>query len=434
MLGATGDLTGRLLLPALVRLWHAGELAANFAFVGAGPQDWDQVRFQNHARAHLASHAADVEEAVREEFLGILRYRKVDALVPSDVERLLDTWGDSEPVTLYLALPTHLVAATVDVLEALTLRPQLRIAVEKPFGEDLESAMALNAALARVTAGEHSIFRVDHVLGMPTVADLPSAMAAIRASTASRPGSFVAQISILWEETLALEGRAAFYDRAGALRDLLQNHLLQILCLVTMSHLPETGEDLVAGRLRALKAVRVPTAAQARTDSRRARYTAGQLATDRGASVPDYIAEPGVDPGRQTETLAEATFLIADPLWTKTRFVLRAGKAMGLRRRGVLIEFGSDRAQPQGVDTWIDVDKSAAVPPRAAVTAQVPVVQAAPLEQVAYMNVLRSLLSGSSALSVSAAETELAWRLFTPILEAWRAGEVPLGEYPAGSS
>lgn len=428
VLGATGDLTGRLLLPALARLSVDDEWES-VAFVGAGPDDWTPARFREHARSRLTEHASDLPAAHRESFLEHLDYRRVDVTDPVAVAGLLEPYSDADPVVLYLALPTNLVTTAVTILEGLDLPALLRIAVEKPFGEGLSNARELNAALHRINPDD-STFRVDHVLGMPAIAALPSMTAAVPPIPAGAP---ISEISILWEETLALEGRAAFYDQAGALKDLLQNHLLQILCMITLDPRESAG-TLAERRFRALQAVQIPTAAQARSDSRRARYTAGRLAADDGAigrNVPDYIAEEGVDTGRQTETLAEVVLRVSTPRWAGTRFVLRAGKAMGERRRGIEVSWGRG-----STITWsrIDVDQ----PARVSATPPDPGVgnsgESAPLEQIAYRNVLSGVLSGSPDLSVSAQEAERAWQIFEPILQAWAAGEVPLTDYPAGSS
>jgi len=433
VIGATGDLTGRLLLPALARLSATGSLADDFAFVGAGPAHWTPAEFCDHARARLSDHASDLAEADRESFLRRVDYRVVDVKNPPSLAVLLNPLTKTHGVVLYLALPTNLVAVTIAALETLALPRTVRIAVEKPFGEDLPSAMQLNAALHRINPSDDNVFRVDHVLGMPTIAALPSLLAAIPPIPAD---AAIKQVSILWEETLALEGRAAFYDRAGALKDLLQNHLLQILCMITMDQHPTapTNQHLAQRRLAALQAVQIPGLAQAAANSHRARYTAGQLAATAGAGgrfVPDYIAEAGVDPQRQTETLAEVVLQVSSPRWAGTRFVLRAGKAMAQRRRGIMLHFttgaGKDIQQ-----SWIDVDEPA---PNAIPGTDAPGIGgAAPLEQIAYTRVLWSLLSGTFDLSVSALETERAWAIFGPFLAAWADGDVPLREYPAGSS
>lgn len=355
LFGATGDLCGRHLLPALVRLHVAGELPAGFRLLGTGPQPWDVPTFHDHVRQRLGSFAPDLAGDI-ESFLDLTSYRAVDVRDPAAVGDLIGS-ASGEALTFYLALPTDLIAATVEGLAQRGLPASARIAVEKPFGSDLASAEQLNVALARATSDDGHVFRVDHFLGMPTVQALPEAVTRLRRESVA-PGSDVTRVSVLWEETLALEGRAAFYDRAGALKDLLQNHLVQILCQVLLSGSGGPQGSWSDRRLQSLRAVRIPTVEQART-SRRARYTAGTLlaATDGSTTeVPDYVGEKGVDASRQTETFAEVSLHVDTPQWPATEFVLRAGKAMGRIRQGLLLEFrrhspGPDAGQVCAVST-----------------------------------------------------------------------------------
>jgi glucose-6-phosphate 1-dehydrogenase len=431
LFGATGDLCGRHLIPALARLFVADELPAGFRVLGTGPQPWDLATFHDHVRTRLTTFAPDLASTAVESFLGRLSYESVDVSDRAAVGGLVSTASDGGALTFYLALPTNLIAATVDGLRSRGLPGSARIAVEKPFGSDLRSAEELNDALARATSDESHVFRVDHFLGMPIVQGLPSAVARLRRDSIPS-GSDIATVSILWEETLALEGRAAFYDRAGALKDLLQNHLVQVLCQVLLDDTPALPGSWSERRLQALRAVQLPTAERARTSTRRARYSAGVLhSTDDGATteVPDYVAERGVDETRHTETFAQVSLHVDTPEWPDTEIVLRAGKAMGGPRRGIAFELRPSPGLPAG-ELWIDLEtQPAAVEPDAH-----PAIESAPVEQLAYVNVLRDLLSGAYTLSVSREETELAWRIFTPVLEEWAAGTVPLETYPAGTT
>lgn len=437
LFGATGDLCGRHLIPALARLFVADELPAGFRVVGTGPQQWDLPTFYDHVRKRLASFAPDLAGTATEAFLDRLSYRSVDVLDATAVGGLVGGAVGGGPLTFYLALPTNLIAPTVAALAQQGLPASARIAVEKPFGSDLASAQQLNDALARATSDESHIFRVDHFLGMPTVQALPSAVTRMRRDKVA-PGSEISRVSVLWEETLALEGRAAFYDRAGALKDLLQNHLVQILCQVLLEAADTASGGWSDRRRQALQGVQIPTAEQVRTSSRRARYTAGTLlaASDGSTTeVPDYVDEDGVDASRQTETFAEVSLRVDTPEWPDAEFVLRAGKAMGHIRQGLLVEFRQHSPGADVGEVWIDFNEPPAdEPPAAAPGAAHPAIGSAPLEQLAYVNVVRDLLSGTNSLSVSREETELAWRIFTPVLQEWAAGTVPLETYPAGTT
>ena len=444
LLGATGDLAGRFLLPALAGLHAAGQLPDGFRVVGAAQQDGDDAGFARHVDARLQAHAADVPAEARRRLLDGLGYCTVDLEDPATVAEALRRAGEGggssgTAVAVYLALPPALFPAALRALGAVGLPPGSRVVVEKPFGEDLDSAVALNALLAGVTdgLGEQARFRVDHVLGMPTVRDLLGLRAPGAVLEPVWNSAHVEQVDVLWEETLALEGRADFFDRAGAVKDVVQNHMLQLLALVALE-LPAGGE-LGDARLAALRAVRVPTAADAASRTRRARYTAGQLA-GAGGAVPDYGQEEGVDPDRGTETYAELVLELDLPRWAGTRFVLRAGKGLAAGRKGVQLHFrGAAGAPSRGL--WIGLDGAQGSPAssRADETALAPrplVVPPPPQqgERAAYTAVLRDVLSGSSARSVSGEESEQAWRIVEPVLQAWAAGAVPLLEYAAGTA
>ena len=239
-----------------------------------------------------------------------LRYRPVDFADPRTVaergrrrpRRLRGRGRDAEPVAAYLALPAGVFPAAVTALGVIGLPPGSRIALEKPFGEDLGSAMALNALLARVAgvAGEHAVFRVDHALGMATVQNLLGVRLANRVWEPLWNSLHIEQVDLLWEEDLALEGRAGYYDRTGALKDVIQNHLLQVLCLVAMEPPNSIGErDLRDRKLDVLRAVRPLTRRTSRLGpAGRATPRAGSASVRsratprRAASIPSAARRP----------------------------------------------------------------------------------------------------------------------------------------------
>ncbi|MDK3257526.1 glucose-6-phosphate dehydrogenase [Blastococcus capsensis] len=446
LLGATGDLAGRFLLPALARLSADGRIPDGLQVVGSAHQDWDDRTFRTHVATRLEQHAGDVSTEVRTALVDRLRYQAVDPGQPGTVAaavRAFEDGGDAPDraaVAVYLALPPALFPAMLGALGGAELPAGSRIAVEKPFGTDLASAVALNELLARVTGGiEEAAFRVDHFLGMPTVQALLDLHAPGHSLAPVWNSASIAQVDVLWEETLGLEGRANFYDRNGAVRDVMQNHMLQALTLLAME-LParQTESELHAAKLDLLRSVRVLSAAEVSHRTRRARYTAGRLTgagATGGRAVPGYTDEDGVDPARGTETYAELLLEVATPRWTGTRFVLRTGKAMGTLRKGVGLHFrtAAPACDPHDAERvaadrlWIELD--------APEENRQPGVQVtAPGERTAYGRVLTDLLSGGSRLSVSGEEAEQAWRIVDPVLQAWAQGAVPLLEYPAGAA
>jgi len=380
LLGVTGDLAARFLLPALEALAAAGRLPDGFRVVGA-------------ARDEVADHDDRYT------------YRRVDVAEPASFAAALD--GAPEPAAVYLALPPAVFPTAIESLGEAGLARGSRVAIEKPFGDDLESARALNALLARTDV---DAYRVDHVLGMETTQNLVALRRGNPVLDRLWNGDAIEEVEILWEETLALEGRAGYYDRAGALKDVLQSHMLQLLALV--------GTDGDERKPDVLRAVRV-------AGSRRARYTAGTLAD--GREVPSYADEDGVDASRGTETFAEVALQVETPRWAGTRFVLRAGKALDRRRKLVLLRFRGGGELEVGIDGPEDLVLRLAGPLE--LRASAPGDGLPP-----YAHVLLDVLGGTSVLAVGGDEAEQAWRVVMPVLEAWERGGVPLEEYAAGSA
>lgn len=451
LLGATGDLAGRFLLPALAALRAADRLPDGFQVIAAAREDLDDRTFQRTAAERLKRHAPDVPAAARAALLRSVIYRRTEMTDPASLSGLLS--GIRQPVAAYLALPPGLYTPVVTTLGTAGLPPGSRIALEKPFGEDLDSAMALNRLLDRVTrtVGEQAVFRVDHVLGLPTVQNLLALRLANRVLEPLWNSRHIEQIDILWEEDLGLEGRAGYFDRSGTLRDVMQNHMLQILSLIAMDlPTPVDEQALRDRRVDVLRSVRPLRLDEAASRTRRARYTAGTLpdpAGGAGRAVPAYQDEDGVDAARGTETFAEVALDLGGERWEGTRFLLRAGKALHRRRKQVTVRFrpvehplplsapaNELRIGLDGPDdialhltggVFLDPPSSASVrlaaPPPAS-------------DLPAYGRVLLDVLSGGSVLSVRGDEAEAAWRVMTPVLAAWNQGLVPLEEYPAGSS
>jgi len=455
LFGATGDLAGRFLLPALAELCTLGQLPDAFEVIGSARQELSDEVFRRSASEQLERHAADVPEPAREALLHRLRYRQIDLGSDAASGIIRDVLGTT-PTAVYLALPPSLFAPTISALREAGLPAGSRIVVEKPFGEDLEGAVALNQLLAELagTAGEGVTFRVDHVLGMATVQNLLGLRFANRILEPIWNSTHIEQVEILWEETLALEGRAGYYDRSGALKDVMQNHMLQILSLLAMEPPASLGErDLRDRKVDALRSVRPPEPDQMLERTRRARYTAGRLANSGGADgseVPDYVAEEGVDPARCTETFAQVVLELDSWRWAGTRFVLRAGKALQRRWKGVVVRFRpvpylpfeGDAALPAPNELRIGLDGPECLELHLTGSAPGPRIELVPLVLTgeppaaklrAYSRVLLDVLSGGSTLSVRGDEAEQAWRIVTPVLNAWAEDRIPLEDYPAGS-
>ena len=414
LFGATGDLAGRFLLPALAALYEAGKLSSRFQIVAASQSEHDDESFRRHAEEKLTEHAGDVDPAARAAVVKALTYRQADVTDASSVARVVHERDDA--VACYLAIPNTLFAKAARAVIDAKLPQGSRIVFEKPFGRDLDDAIALNRLLEHLD--EREVFRVDHALGMTTVRNLLP-LRSNRLFDTMWNSEYIDTVDILWEETLALEGRAGYYDKAGALKDVMQNHMLQVLCRVAME-LPEEPEDLHAKTIDLLRAIRPPRGEAAVARTRRARYTAGR-------GVPNYADEEGVDPSRETETFAEVELTIDNERWDGTRFIMRTAKAFADRRKEVVLHFrGGANELRIGIDGPEDIRFHLG---NMTMTAPAPAT-----DLPAYGHVLSDILEGRDDFAVSGDEAVQAWRIFTPVLEAWRAGIVPMEEYPAGAS
>jgi glucose-6-phosphate 1-dehydrogenase len=437
--GATGDLTARYLLPGIAALRATGRLPATFQLTCSGREAWDAERYRQWASAQLERHAGELAADVRQAVAAAATYRQADVTDAPGVAAVVA--GDG-PVAAYLALPPAVFPAAVSALRDAPLPPGSRIVLEKPFGEDLGDAIALNRLLSDFMA-EEAVFRVDHFLAMTTVQNILGARLANRMLEPIWNAAHIAEVDIVWEESLALEGRAGYYDGVGALKDMIQNHLLQLLCLIAMEPPVSLGErDLRDRKVDVLRSVRPLTEADVRTRTRRARYAAGRIG-DR--AVPAYADEDGVDPAHHTETLAEIELELDNWRWPGTTFRLRAAKAMSRDRKEVavrfrevphlpipatveanVIRFGLD-PESLGLDLYATGSRRGTLEPLH-LGAELP-----PPELPAYGQLLLDVLNENVALSIRGDEAEESWRVVAPVLDGWAKNLVPLQEYPAGA-
>ncbi len=441
LLGASGDLSGRLLLPALGQLLDAEEERRGLVLVGAGAEDLDENAWRERVRSSFAS--GDVSQETIDAVLQTTRYEKADVTSAGDLRRLLDA-GPPAPA-LYFALPPAITVTACTVLKELDLPTGTSLALEKPFGTNEESAASLNELLTELVP-EPQVHRVDHFLGRSTVLNLLGVRFANQMFEPLWNRDRIERVDIVFDEQLTLENRARYYDSAGALMDMIQSHLLQILALVAM----EPVASIDAAHLRDAKAIALRSCRLWQDDpvgaARRARYTAGSID---GRDVPDYTAEPGVDATRNTETLAELTVEIDNWRWAGVPFRLRSGKALKDRRKEVLITFKPLPHLPTGLhgNAILDRMRLSMQPDAMAIEINVngpgdpldlePAVLSADLNPgrlPPYGEVLAGVLDADPLLSVRGDTAEQCWRIVDPVLQAWRENRTPLDTYPAGST
>lgn len=438
ILGASGDLASRLLLPALGQLlqrepWRRVHLR------GAGMEDWDDARWREVVANAFASVGADSKSEV----IVSTSYRQADITDADDLRALVA--GTPGRLALYFAVPPAIAVRACEALADIPLPAGTVLALEKPFGVDEAGARALNATLLRLVP-ENQVYRVDHFLGRSTVLNLLGVRLANRMLEAVWSAEDIESVVIRYDEMLALEGRAGYYDRAGALVDMIQSHLLQILAILAMEPPASLDEvDLRAATSAALRATALWEDDPLRS-SRRAVYTAGSVG---GKAVPSYVDEAGVDASRHTETLAELTCEVRTARWQGVPFTLRSGKALPARDAEVVVRFRPVRHVPVGFTgeapgsvlrftlgpdrVSLELNMNGADDPfqleREILTAEL-----GEGALRAYGEVLSGVLDGDATLSVRGDAAEECWRIVQPALDAWRSGAVPLDEYPAGST
>ncbi len=444
ILGATGDLTGRYLLVAIAELAAAGRLPDDLTIVGVARDPWDTATFRLHAEERLARHAPDLPAAARVGLAARLSYVAGDVGDPAVLSAAFGP--DAGRSLAYLALPPGVFGPAIEALAAIGGSRGSTVIVEKPFGTDLASAKALNELLHRHFP-EEAVFRMDHFLGKQTVQNILGVRFANPLFQAAWNREHVAGVDIVWDETVALEGRAGYYDRTGALRDMIQNHLLQLLCLVAMERPDGLNQrDLRNRKVELLQTVRRPTPAEVSAGSTRARYGAGAIG-DR--HLPDYTEEAGVDPAHGTETFAEVSLFVDSERWHGVPFRLRTGKALAADRRDITIRFRRPRDPVFGYEgeppvnqlvfqmnpdrMVLDLALNGAGDPFCLEPAKLQLTLAAQ-DLSAYARLLVEALDGNPALAIRGDEAEECWRIVEPIVAEWGKGSPPLLSYPAGSA
>jgi glucose-6-phosphate 1-dehydrogenase len=442
ILGASGDLAGRLLVPGLGDLVASGAVEG-VSLVGSAVDDWNDERWRSRVAESFAAAGATGErvDAVAKS----TRYIKADVAAESEWRRVLDACDGS--VVIYFALPPAITERACQALGGIELPPGTRLVFEKPFGTDATTAKALNQLVTRIVP-EERVFRVDHFLGVSMVLNIAGLRFANRIVEPLMSAEHVESVDIVFDETLGLEGRAGYYEHAGALVDMIQSHLLQVMSIVAMEPPSTIGErDVRDAKAAILRACTVrnddPVA-----NSYRARYTAGEVD---GRQLTSYADEDGIPGDSTTETLAEVVLEIDTWRWAGVPFRLRSGKALGNPRQEVVVTFKRVPHLPTGLTggdhpgrlhigialdagrVTLDLNVTGPGDPREIhpVTVGTGV---APRELREYGEVLRSIFAGDPIPSVRGDMAVETWRIIEPVLEAWRDDRVPLEEYPAGST
>ena len=459
--GASGDLTHRKLLPALWTLAEEQQLAPGFSIVGISRTPKTHEQFRGDFRETLGSIASDDEAALDEFLEGLFylpgnidhpdMYRQLDALL-KQIDRDRGAGGNR---IFYLSTQPSFFPRIIEQLGEAGLANRTaegdgwtRIVVEKPFGRDFETARTLNQVIAG-GFDERQVYRIDHYLGKETVQNL---MVLRFANTIWEPiwnRRYVDHVQITVAERVGVEGRGGYYEEAGLLRDMIANHLLQLLTIVAME--PPVAFDADAVRdekVKVLRAVRPFTPERIETDTVRGQYGPGFSAAEQ---VPGYRQEEKVSPQSATETYAALRFFVDNWRWRDVPFLLRSGKRLPKRVSEIAIQFKPvphmlfEACSPDVLTIRIQPDEGIALQFDAKVPGpqmrQRPVLMdfrygtsfgVAPAE--AYQRLLLDVMLGDSTLFARRDEVEAAWRIVDPILETWAAtAPQDFPNYEAGS-
>ncbi|HMQ39723.1 MAG TPA: glucose-6-phosphate dehydrogenase [Paracoccus sp. (in: a-proteobacteria)] len=444
--GATGDLAHRKILPGLYRRFLAGQMPPEARIIGAARSDLTDEGFREEVRKAIDEFAPKVDRSQLEAFLGQLGYVAIDAKGTGGWEQLKERMRPGVVRAFYFSVAPSLFGDLAQRLSEYGIADtDSRIVVEKPFGRDLESARALNDTLARHFA-EKQIYRIDHYLGKETVQNL---MAVRFANILFEPlwnAQFVDHVQITVSETVGVGGRGSYYDQSGAMRDMVQNHLMQLLCLTAME--PPYHFDPDAVRDEKLKVIRALQPVEENEIVR------GQYESD--GDAPDYL-EDAENPATRTESYVALKVRISNWRWQGTPFYLRTGKKLRARTSEIVITFREPphsifdesgqkpnqlviRLQPdEGMDLTVMIKEPG---PGGMRLMQVPLDmsfadalgdESADMPD-AYERLIMDVIRGNQTLFMRGDEVEAAWAWADPIIKSWEEGKNRPEPYDPGSS
>jgi glucose-6-phosphate 1-dehydrogenase len=461
--GATGDLAARKLLPAVYNLRRGGLMPERFHVIGIGRRDSGDEGFRAHARESIAAHSrTGIDEDTWESLEPKLEFLRGDLddpkLFRSLAERLQerDSRGGPTQRVFYLAVSPAFFGTIAKSLAAVGLDSEdefpSRLMIEKPFGHDLGTALALNDEVSSAF-DESQIFRIDHYLGKETVQNLQVMRFANGILEPVWNRRYVEHMQITMAEDIGIGRRAAYYDSAGAIRDVIQNHLMQLLSLVAMEAPVRFDANTIRDeKVKLLRSVRRYTAAEVPDYVVRGQYGAGWVGGER---VPSYVDEEGVPDDSVTDTYVAMRVEVDNWRWAGTPFYLRCGKRLPKRVTEIAVQFRPvphlpfaradiGDVEPNEMVLSVQPDEGASLRLVAKVPGQTMNVRPVQMEfkygtsflgdsPEAYERLLHDALLGDATLFTRADEVEEEWRIIEPILERWEADQGGPEVYEAGS-
>lgn len=458
--GGSGDLTNRKLIPALYNLFLDNYLPEKFIVVGVGRTVFasdDAYRGKLLEGVKQFSRRKEDIEAQWKNFAPLISYHELDLQEDATYSKIIawinqkaKEWETEPQVIFYLAVAPQVVPAIAQKLSNRKIcdNPKnTRIVFEKPFGHDLHSAHDLNHLLTEMFE-EEQIFRIDHYLGKETVQNI---LAFRFANTLFEPvwnHNYIDHIQITVAETVGVEDRGAYYEQAGALRDMVQNHVLQLLCMIAME--PPTSFDaneIRSKKLDVLNAIRKITTEEVHENMVRGQYSPGWM---KGKKVKGYLQEKNVDPQSPVETFVAAKFFVDNWRWENVPFYVRTGKYMHEKTTLITVHFkkAPHYSFPrEAAETWRSNRLTFSIQPQMDIRIRFqakrpgPEMMLNPVDMVfnyadtyngnepeAYETLLEDVIEGNATLFMRADQVEAAWKVITPVLDAWQ--KRPPSDFP----
>lgn len=449
--GGSGDLNFRKLTPALYNLFLDKAMPDHFKIVGISRTEYTQEAYKAHLKDGIDqfSRKKPSEESWNE-FSSHLEYIKMDINEKSHYDQLAaiareheKTVGDHPDIVFYMAVAPQLVPVIVKQLSELPICHETRttrIVVEKPFGHDLDSARSMNQTLLQYFA-EEQIYRIDHYLGKETVQNILALRFANAMFEPLWNRSYIEHVQISAAEIVGVEARGSYYENAGALRDMIQNHILQLLCMIAMEPpVSFNANEIRNKKVDVLKAIRRISPDMVQDFAARGQYGPGWM---KSSQVPGYRQEQGVDPQSNTETFAAVKFFIDNWRWEGVPFYVRTGKRMHVKSTEITIQFkrAPDYAFPkEAAETWRPNRLSIGISPEMDICLRFQAKRPGqsmtlnPVDMVfnykdayngeepeAYETLLYDVMDGDATLFMRADQVESSWEIVMPILKAWQA-------------